>query len=354
VVNGNHQMRASQSGADEGVLGDLSSRIGARLPRGMRRDQWTIGLVAQSAESVVREGLRSEVRWLPTSKSEFLADPFALPLPDGRLLILAELLPYRTFQGELVAAVTTPDAFETAEFKPLLRLPGHLSYPQLLQWQGQWLLFCESWEAGCVPMFTAPDPLGPWKRVARLLPGMPAVDPTLIEHEGRWYMFVTNHSDGPNRRLRIYHSDTPLGPWSPHKREIIVDDASCARPGGPCFRLADGTLVRSGQDCSRTYGGAAQLFRVDRLSPDDYAETLLRRIDPLPGAWGWGLHTLCPIDEKSCLVDGKRWLPAPLDLFRIPLRRGMSRLRRVRSRDSEDQQPVPPDSGLISSGPRPS
>jgi hypothetical protein len=344
-------MRTSHSSGGQSVSGG-DSRIGARLPRGMRRDQWAIGLVAQSAESVAREGLRSEIRWLPTRQSEFLADPFALPLADGRLLILAELLPYRTFQGELVAAVTTPDRFETAEFKPLLRLPGHLSYPQLVPWQGQWLLFCEAWEAGCLPVFAASDPQGPWKRVARLLPGLPAVDPTLVEHEGRWYLFVTSQSDGPNRRLRLYHGDTPLGPWLPHRRQIIVDDPSHARPAGPFFRLSDGTLVRSGQDCSRTYGGAVQLFRVDRLSPEDYAETFLRRIDPPAGSWGWGLHTLCPIDDKSCIVDGKRWLPAPLDLLRLPLRKGLAKLRRLRARAFEEQQPVLPDGGFMPSGPQ--
>lgn len=301
----------------------------------MRRDQWTVGIVPQSAESVVREGLRSEVRWLAASNKEFLADPFALPLPDGRLLVLAELLPYRTFQGEIVSALTTRAAFESAEFKPMLRLPGHLSYPQLVPWRGQWLLFCEAWEAGCLPVFAAPDPVGPWKQVARLLPGVPAVDPTLIEHQGRWYMFATSHSDGPSRRLRIYHGDTPLGPWLPHARKIVVDDSSCARPAGPFIRLADGTLVRSAQDCSETYGGAVQLFRVDQLSPEHYAETFLRRIDPLPGPWGWGLHTLCPIDETSCIIDGKRWIPAPLDLLRLPWRMGMNQLRRLRARAAE-------------------
>jgi hypothetical protein len=65
-------------------------------------------------------------------KSELLANPFALPLPDGRLLILAEVLPYQTFQGEIVAALTTRDTFEATEFKPLLRLPAHLSYPQIV------------------------------------------------------------------------------------------------------------------------------------------------------------------------------------------------------------------------------
>jgi hypothetical protein len=202
------------------------------------------------------------------------------------------------------------------------------------------LLFCEGWEAGCVPVFTAPDPLGPWERVMRVLPGVPAVEPTLVEHEGRWYMFVTSQRDGPNRRLRIYHGDTPLGPWLPHARKIVLDDPSCARPAGPFIRLADGTLVRSGQDCSQTYGGTVQLFRVDRLSPEVTRKRscagLIRHQGPRRGDC-----TLCPIDETSCLIDGKRWIPAPLDPFRVPWRMAMNRLRRSRARAAEEQQRLP-------------
>ncbi len=87
---------------------------------------------------------------------------------------------------------------------------------------------------------------------------------------------------------------------------------------GPFFRLSDGTLVRPAQDCSQTYGGAIQLFQVDHLSPADYVETFLRRVDPPAGPWAWGLHTLCPIDEASCLIDAKRWVSAtagPLSLL---------------------------------------
>jgi hypothetical protein len=299
----------------------------------MRREQWTIGIVAQSAESLVREGLRAPIRWLKSSRRGFLADPFALPLPDRRLLVLAEWLPYRTFHGEIVGAVATTETLQTTSFRPLLQGAAHLSYPQLIRWDGRWLLFCEAWETGSLSVFAAADPMGPWRRATQLLPGVPAVDPTVVEHDGRWYLFLTSQRDGPNRRLRLYHGDTPLGPWLPHAREIVVDDPSSARPAGPLFRLSDGTLVRPSQDCSLTYGGAVNLFRVDRLSPEAYGETLLRRIEPPPGKWGQGLHSLCPIDETSCLIDAKRWLPAPLDPLRAPLRAVMTRLRRRRARE---------------------
>lgn len=277
---------------------------------------------------MVRHGLTAPVGWMDPPCGGFIADPWGMVLPDGRLHLLAEVLDFGAFKGVLAAATVAPQDFAQAAFAPIVDLPVHLSYPQALLWEGRWLLFCESWEALGILMFAAPAPDGPWRFEARLLPGVPVVDPTPVEHAGRWYLFHTRQDDGPNSRLRLLHGPTPLGPWEPHARPVVAEGAGGARPAGPLFRLGDGTLIRPGQDCRHTYGGALCLFRVDVLTPEAYAETLLRVIAPPAGPWADGLHSLCPLDDGRCLVDGKRWRAAPLEPLRAVLRMPAARRRR--------------------------
>lgn len=258
----------------------------------------------------------------------FIADPWGMVLPDGRLRLLAEVLDHGTFKGRLAAATVAEEDFEGAAFATVLDVAAHLSYPQPVPWDGRWLLFCESWEALGVLVFAAATLDGPWRFETRLLPGVPVVDPTPVAHAGRWYLFHTRQDDGPNTRLRLVHGPTPLGPWQPHALAVVAEGAGGARPAGPLFRLTDGTLVRSGQDCRQTYGGALILHRVDVLTPEAYGETPLRRIVPPAGPWPDGLHTLCPLDGGRCLIDGKRWRAAPLEPLRAVLRTGRTRRRR--------------------------
>lgn len=283
------------------------------LPRWMRREQWTLGLVGQSAESIVRHGLSGPVRWMAPPRDGFIADPWGMALPDGRLRLFAEVLDYSSFKGVLAAAIVDRAQFEQVGPVPFLDLIPHLSYPQPVAWRGGWLLFCESWEAHAALVFSADTLDGPWRPEARLLPGVPVIDPTPVEHEGHWYLFHTRRDDGPNSRLHLLHADGPLGPWWPHGLGVVAEGAGGARPAGPLFRLSDGTLIRPGQDSRHTYGGALRLYRVDALTPNHYAETLVRTVTAPAGAWEWGLHTLCPLDEVSCLIDGKRWVAAPLE-----------------------------------------
>jgi hypothetical protein len=85
----------------------------------------------------------------------------------------------------------------------------------------------------------------------------------------------------------------------------VVDDLGSARPAGPIF-AHEGRLFRPAQDCTRTYGGAVVINRIEALTPDLYREVPIVRLDPDPaGPCPDGLHTLA-VNEAGILVDGKR------------------------------------------------
>jgi len=291
------------------------------------QEQWTIGLLNQSFEDIVNKGIIKPIQWRPPLKNGFLADPYASILPDGRVEILAESFDFKRFKGEIVCATTSLQEVEAAYFKPVVDLATHLSYPQRISWGKEDLLFCEGWESNGIPVFSRTDPGEPWKYKTMTLQGQRVLDPSPFFHEGIWYFFYTLQNDRPNECLRIAHSTNPLQEWAPHTQFIIHNNKMGARPAGPICRLPDGRLIRSGQDCRNTYGGGIALYEIKELTTSSYREELIRVIQPQAGKWQWGLHTICPLGDQHTLVDGKRWLYSPLEIFRKLARQRMLKKR---------------------------
>ena len=109
-----------------------------------------------------------------------------------------------------------------------------------------------------------------------------------------------------------------------------------SRPAGTPFRI-EGALYRPAQDCSRTYGGAVAINRVDELSPTGFEERLVTRLCPDPaGPYPTGLHTICAAGDQT-IIDGKRqefsWLAW---LMKLRWERATSRRQRELEASSAD------------------
>ena len=238
------------------------------------QEQWTIGLVNQSLEDVVNNGITKPIEWLPALKNGFLADPHAVILPDGRVEIYAESFNFKDFKGEIVSAKTAIQEFDSMHFKPAVNLGTHLSYPQRVSWEKEELLFCENWEGGGIPIYSRSDPDLPWKHKATVLQDCRPVDPTPLFHEGIWYLFYTLQNDYPNQHLRLAYSTNPLGQWKSHAQFVIQNTKMGARPAGPIYKLPDGRMIRPGQNCSKTYGGGIVLYEIKELITKKYERYL--------------------------------------------------------------------------------
>jgi hypothetical protein len=292
-------------------LDDDRHSLAERARRFLLREYWTIGVVAQTVADIAAHGIVTPVKWLPVpAPGTFLADPCCLQHQDGGHTLFAEYLDHRAPRGEIWAAHLAPGtALTQARFAPLLGGPFHMSYPQAFVHDRATYLVCESWQAGGIPLWQRSS--GGWRSLPMLLPGRAAVDPTLFHWQGRWWLFCTFQDDAPDARLHVFHAAAPTGPWVAHRANPVRIDGAGARPAGPIF-VHDGVPVRPGQDCSRTYGGAVVLNAVTRLTPDEYEERPLRRLAPVAGAHGRGLHTIATAGAMT-LIDGKRWGmdPAP-------------------------------------------
>lgn len=162
----------------------------------------------------------------------------------------------------------------------------HLSYPFVFEWQGEIYMLPESWDNGTIEVYRANN--FPWEwRLASSLFNFRAVDSTLLEHDGKLWLFtagVGGAKDTEGTELSIFFADSLFGKWRAHPKNPVVCDVRSARPAGSVFRLGD-TLVRPAQDGSVEYGHAITLNQIEVLSETDYREVPFATIQPdrIPG-----------------------------------------------------------------------
>jgi hypothetical protein len=125
---------------------------------------------------------------------------------------------------------------------------------------------------------------------------VPGADASLIEHQGRWWMFYTLVGPGARdqRELHVAHAPALAGPWTPLPINPVRVNREGARPAGRPFVGRDGVLTLPVQDSSTGYGGATRLLR---FRADAAARGHRGRVERLTGdlasdSHTAGLHTL--------------------------------------------------------------
>ncbi|MGZ6827178.1 MAG: glucosamine inositolphosphorylceramide transferase family protein [Mycobacteriales bacterium] len=280
------------------VARSLCRHLRRRRRELLLRERWTLGLLrgATAADLVAGRPLPPPV-WAPERVDGYLADPFALAAPGE---VLAELYPLRGGPAALVELRWDADGRAPRVLGPGPGSSGHLSYPSAFEHDGTQWCVPESAAEGRVALWRR-DP-GGWARVRTLL-DVPAVDPDLVLHEGRWWLLYALEGERRNEELHLAWADRLDGPFTPHPANPVVRDVTAARGAGRPF-VVDGRLYRPAQDCSDAYGGALAVVEVTALSTARYAQQVVRRLCPLP-PYPAGLHTL-NVTPAGLLVDGKR------------------------------------------------
>lgn len=278
--------------SDIDVLHAVSSVSARALKRGLEKalhvEQWFLAFRFGEGLALAPD-LKGYVRMLPP-KDRLWADPFAIE-KNGRYFVYFEELPFAARKGHISMVEVKRDGSWSAPVRVLER-DYHLSYPFLVERDGELYMIPESAQNGSVEVYRCVDFPARWKPEKKLIEGVRLVDPTFYEQAGRWWMFANSGPGGSGQfddELCIFHAEKLLGTWEPHARNPVKSDARGARPAGQLFWRA-GTLYRPAQICIPLYGAGLSLNRVLRLTPHEYAERQVERILPRGGLLG--LHTL--------------------------------------------------------------
>jgi hypothetical protein len=243
-------------------------------------------------------------------RARFVADPFMVK-GKGGLYLFFEVLNEKRNLGEIGYAFSE-DGRKWHYRNIVLRERFHLSYPYVFSWEGHYYMIPECHGSGGIQLYRAKDFPGQWERISTIVKGdrnhAAIVDPSVIRHGNRWYLF----SYGKNRSLHLFTAETLSGPWEEHPGSpVVTGSPQFARPGG---RVIDheGYLYRYAQDEIPCYGSRVWAFRITELTPATYREEAVSA-NPIvqPGIESWnrnGMHHVDPHQDPSgrwmAFVDG--------------------------------------------------
>ena len=278
----------------------------------IKKDIWRIGAVKAPLSDVLKTGLISrEIIWLQdTPPLTFLADPFGV-WRNERLYLFAEAYDYRDRRGKIEVLVFD-HTLQLVERGVALAEPWHLSYPFIVESNGNHYMIPEAIESGRLTLYRATEFPYHWEPVKIIVLDFVPVDPTPIFFDGLWWLFYTPATTWEAKvgALHVAFAEALDGPWTPHPRNPVQRDVSCSRPGGSPI-LVDGTLVLPMQDCRKTYGGAVRPLTVTRLTPDRFEAFPGHRIAALGQD---GMHTLSAAEHLT-LLDVKCFHLSPKSLL---------------------------------------
>jgi hypothetical protein len=267
-------------------------------------------------ERLVAEGKLGTVEWCPRpSPLSSRADPFVW-MENGQPRVVFEQVDQWTRRGH-IRSLPLQRFSRRQRGRSEIMQPYHLSYPHVVLVDGAWYCTPESARAGGLDLYAWRPETRCWERRCRLIHEAAVLDATLFRHAQLWYLFGTLRGDGSCEKLRIWWSDALDGEWRPHARNPAKVDVRSARSAGTVFEIG-GRFYRPAQDCSRGYGRAVTINRIDVLTPTEFAETAVSRVEAdLDGPYPDGLHTITVCGD-TILIDGRRMrFSAALVLMKI-------------------------------------
>jgi hypothetical protein len=260
------------------LLTKLIIRIGRRVfQQLLYQRQWLLAYKIGQSDQIATSF--DDFKRIVPPKDRFWADPFPVKA-GGKYFLFVEEFVYKEGKGYISVIEMDGDGKWNPSVKVLER-EYHLAYPFVFEWRGSYYMIPETSANRTIELYRSTAFPFKWKFEKVLIDNIKAVDATLAEIDGHWWMFSNVYTDGAssNDELWVFYADSPLGPWKPHKRNPVKSDVRCSRPAGRLFYW-NGELYRPAQDSSHAYGYAIVINRIKRLSACDFLEEEVAKIVP--------------------------------------------------------------------------
>jgi len=204
--------------------------------------------------------------------NHYLADPFVFSSQQGDYCFVEDF-DYTVGRGCICAYKLSEECAE--RIGEAIVEPFHMSYPYVFEYDSKLYMCPETAESNDIRIYECEELPLKWKLKKIIMSQVSAVDSTIFERDGRWWLLTNIDSLDLGDRcseLHIFSSDNPLSDkWTPHPSNPVIVDSLTARMGG---FLAKGTSIyRVGQRQGFSmYGKSFSINQITTLSENDYVE----------------------------------------------------------------------------------
>lgn len=237
-------------------------------------------------------------------KNKFWADPFVV-FHEDQYHVFFEELPFETGIGHISHLVLGKSGV-LSQPKKVLTTPYHLSYPFIFEFEGVFYMIPETAQNRTIELYRCTEFPEKWEFVGNLMEDVYAVDTTLVERDGKWWLFANmreNEGASSLDELFLFYADSPLSNrWEPHPMNPVVSDMRSSRPAGKLFEYK-GALYRPSQNSTHFYGYGLNINFVETLTTTEYMETVIEKIEPNWDKEIKGTHTYNR-DNGLTIIDG--------------------------------------------------
>jgi len=242
-------------------------------------------------------------------KDRFWADPFPIRVNDKYFVFIEEYL-----NASRKGHISVIEVNRGGHTKPVTVLEKnyHLSYPCIFRFQEVLYMIPETRDNQTVELYRCTEFPTRWELDTVLFENVNATDATVMEHNGKWWMFVNlGQKEYPTDwdELSLFYADSPKGPWQAHRRNPIKSDVRGSRPAGHVFNWR-GHLYRPAQNSSKFYGYGMSINKIKEMSTENYEEELAATILPRWNPRVIGTHTLNSCEDLTvidCLMRQRRF-----------------------------------------------
>ena len=287
------------------ILSNIVKKMWDRL---FITQQWNIIFLNTDINDFLKDPKATTGKLLPLkNKKTFNADCFGIKHEQGYVIFIEELDHSTTGNGVIKGLMLDGTGNILEEFYPEGFPEVHLSYPTINKIDGRYYIIPEAAATGNIELFEATDFPKKWKRAAVLMEGAKYTDPTLLQHNSKFWLFYTIHGsnfDG-DLHLHIAYAESLTGPYTTHSGNPVKISARSARPAGTFFLNREGKLIRPAQNFSKTYGGSIVLNEVLTLTEHKYEESEIEEIKSPHPVYKDGMHNIAVLSNEAMLIDVK-------------------------------------------------
>lgn len=255
-----------------------------QLYKTLARQEWGLGFVKNGLVGVFSDD-PMKIRWVKNPyKDRWFADPFILEVTEQSIELLVEEFCYNTEKGRIAKLTIDKSSMKIVDMKIILECPTHLSFPNILRIKGNIYVYPESCHSGKLDLYEY-DKEKERLIFVKTICNDAIWDSSITDIFGEWLMFTANKGD---HDLDIYE-------WNEHNDSFVYSmsihsEQANSRMAGQFFRY-DGSIFCPFQNCSKAYGGAVDIKKVERIDGQfRFAE--VKKLASPHRTLRTGLHTL--------------------------------------------------------------